>query len=250
MRINAWVHRHYLAALIALSFAWSIGLASASTIDAVTEDSSYSYLENGQVVGPATAVVTATLERAGLLDYQLAVYPWARAYDLARAEPNVLIYPLMRTPEREQNFKWIGEFEEIKSVLYKLRSRNDLSLQQLNDAKGLNTGVVRDDVREQYLRNIGFSRLVVSASAMDNLRKLLTGQVDVIPLSPRDARRFCEQLGMPLRNLEAVFSLDEITAHAYLAFSKQTPDEVVERAIVAFDQLKQEGQIRRLMLGR
>lgn len=249
MRIKAWVRRHYLAAWITLPLAWFIGLASATTLEAVTEDSSYSYLENGQVVGPATAVVTATLERAGLLDYHLAVYPWARAYDLARAEPNVLIYPLMRTPEREGGFKWVGEFEEIKSVLYKLRWRADLNLQQLSDARAWNTGVVRDDVREQYLRDKGFSRLVVSASPMDNFRKLLNGQVDAVPLSPRDARRFCEQLGVPFRDLEAVLTLDQITAHAYLAFSKQTPDDVVERTIAAFEQLKQEGQIRRLMLG-
>lgn len=250
MRINAWVGCRYLATLMTLWFAWPLGLASASTLEAVTEDSSYSYLENGQVAGPATAVVTATLERAGLMDYHLAIYPWARAYDLARAGPNVLIYPLMRTPEREQSFKWIGEFEEIKSVLYKLRRRNDLNLQELNDARGLNTGVVRDDVREQYLRAAGFSRLVVSASPMDNLRKLLNGQVDVVPLSPRDAQRFCEQLGIPMRDLEAMLTLNQITVHAYLAFSKQTPDEVVQRAVAAFAQLKQEGQVQRLMLER
>jgi polar amino acid transport system substrate-binding protein len=250
MRIKAWVRRYYLAAWVILSLAWPIGLVGASTLEAVTEDSSYSYLENGQVVGPATAVVTATLERAGLLDYHLAVYPWARAYDLALAEPNVLIYPLMRTPEREENFKWIGEFEEIKSVLYKLRWRADLNVQQLNDARAWNTGVVRDDVREQYLRDAGFSRLVVSASPMDNFRKLLNGQVDTVPLSPRDARRFCEQLGVPFRDLEALLTLDQITAHAYLAFSKQTPDAVVERTTAAFEQLKQEGQVARLMLGR
>jgi polar amino acid transport system substrate-binding protein len=224
--------------------AWSV------TLEAVTEDSSYSYLENGQVAGPATAVVTATLDRAGLSDYRLWLYPWARAYAIALVEPNVLIYPLIRTQDREHSFKWVGEFETIETVLYKLRRRSDLYLSTLDDAKEYDTGVVRDDVRDLYLRQAGFTRLVMSASPMDNLRKLLAGQVDVAPLSPRDARRFCEQLNVPFEALEAALTLDQVTAHAYIAFSLNTPDEVVRRATVAFEQLKKEGEVLRIMTPR
>ncbi|WP_263263246.1 transporter substrate-binding domain-containing protein [Pseudomonas sp. RIT-PI-S] len=239
--------RHGMATLL---LALAAGQSQAVTLEAVTEDSSYSYLENGRVAGPATAVVTATLNRAGLSDYRLMLYPWARAYDIALAEPNVLIYPIIRTQEREASFKWIGEFEEIQTVLYKLRRRTDLHLHELADAKAYDTGVVRDDVRHQYLRDSGFTRLVMSATAMDNFRKLLAGQVDVIPLSPRDARRFCEQLHIPFEELDPVMTLEQITAHAYLAFSLTTPDEVVRRATEAFDQLKQDGELQKLMTPR
>lgn len=132
-------------------------------------------------------------------------------------------------------------------MLYKLRSRVDLQVNELEDAKGLNTGVVRDDLRHTFLRNAGFTRLVVSASPLDNLRKLLTGQVDVMPLSPRDARYFYDILGERPDVLEPVIALDTITTHAYLAFSRTTPDEVVGRAVTAFEQLKREGIIKRLL---
>lgn len=251
MRINPLQGRGYhRACLAALLLALGARQAGAVSLEAVTEESSYSYVENGQVAGPATAVVTATLERAGLPDYRLALYPWARAYDIALAEPNVVIFPIIRTEEREQSFKWIGEFEVIQTVLYKLRQRTDLHLRELNDAKAFNTGVVREDVRHLYLRDAGFTRLVISASPMDNLRKLLAGQVDVVPLSPRDARRFCEQLNVPFQTLEPVMTLDQVTAHAYIAFSRATPDDVVRRATEAFDSLKKEGEVQRLMAPR
>lgn len=235
-----------VAALMVLTASQALG----QTIEAITEESSYSYLEGGKVAGPATTVVTAVLERAGLTDYHLAMYPWARAYDIALAEPNVLIFPIIRTPEREAHFKWVGEFEEIRSVLYKLRQRSDLDIAQLTDAQAHSVGVVRDDVRHQYLRGNGFTRLVISATPMDNFRKLLAGQVDVAPLSPRDARRFCDELGMPFETLEAIMPLDQITAHAYLAFSLGTSDAVVQRTMEAFRQLQRDGEVQRLMAPR
>lgn len=246
MRVTRWQPLHMsLLALLLLSLAPPPALAA--PIEAITEASSYSYLDEGKVAGPASEVVKATLEQAGLKDYHLALYPWARAYHIARAEPNVLIYPIIRTAERERLFKWVGEFEEIKTVLYRLQGHEGLELQDLDQAKAHTVGVVRDDVRDQYLRNAGFTRLVVSASALDNLRKLLAGQVDLIPLSPQDAQRFCEQLHIPFYTLKPVMGLEQITAHAYMAFSLATPDEVVQKAVDGFNLLKRQGKVRRLM---
>lgn len=233
--------------LVGLALMLAASQGQAARLEAITEESSYSYLENGHVAGPASEVVTATLRQAGLSDYGMAIYPWARAYDIALAEPDVLIYPIIRTEERERLFKWVGEFEEIQTVLYKLQGREGMELHDLADAKAFNMGVVRDDVRHQYLRREGFTRLVISASPMDNLRKLLAGQVDFVPLSPRDARRFCDQLHIPFFTLEPVMTLEQITAHAYLAFSLGTPDDIVRRATEAFEQLKQRGELERIM---
>jgi len=233
--------------LVGLVLVLASSQLEAARLEAITEESSYSYVENGQVAGPASDVVRATFQQAGFTDFGMAIYPWARAYDIALAEPDVLIFPLIRTQERERMFKWVGEFEEIQTVLYKLQGREGLEVRELADVKAFNMGVVRDDVRHQYLRGAGFTRLVISASPMDNLRKLLAGQVDFVPLSPRDARRFCEQLHIPLYSLEPVMTLEQITAHAYLAFSLGTPDDVVRRTTEAFEQLKQRGELERIM---
>jgi len=220
--------------------------ASAQTITAVTETTPYTYVANGRVVGSATQVLEQTLQRAGLTAYQVHVYPWARAYELALKEPNVLIFLIARTPARERQFHWAGEIMRIQYHLYRLKS-SPVEVKDLEAAKAYSIGVMRDDVRQQYLRSKGFERLVVSAQSLDNFQKLLRGQVDLVPLTTDDAASLCQQTGFDCAGLVRVLTLDEASTGLYMAYSLSTPAPVVQRTQEAFGQLKAEGQVQRLM---
>ncbi|MCW7541711.1 transporter substrate-binding domain-containing protein [Aquabacterium sp. A7-Y] len=236
--------------LLVVLLAMQAGLgAQAQTVQAVTEATSYSYLRDGKVSGPATEVVEATLQRAGL-DYRLNLYPWARAYDQARNQPNVLIYMIARTPERELGFKWVGEFMKMQYHLYKLKERKDVVVSSLQDARSYSVGVVRDDLRHQYLKSRGFAKVVVSAHNIDNFRKLVSRQIQLIPLPENDALSLCQEAGVNCADLERVLTLDELTASLYMAYGMSTPDQVVERTRAAFQKLKVEGWVGRVMQGR
>ena len=232
---------------IALLLALFCGSSPAQTIKGVTEDTSFSYLENGKVAGPASEVVEATLKRAGLNDYRLALYPWARAYDMAQQEPNVLIYLIARTTAREAMFKWAGEIMRIEYPVYKLRERKDIVAPDLQAAKNYTVGVLRDDVRHQYLQSQGFTKLVVSAQNADNFKKLLNQQVQLVPMPERDAIQLCADAKVDFAQLEQVFTLDALTTGLYMAYSQSTSDNIVARTRTAFNSLKAEGVIMRLM---
>src|SRR5512145_1222837 len=131
--------------LTTLALALACGTLPAQTIKAVTETSSYSRLENGKPAGPANEIAEATLKRAGFSGYSITLYPWARAYDMAQQEPNVLIYLIARTPEREPRFKWVGEFIRVDYFLYKLRDSKGVAVSSLDQARGYSIGVMRDD---------------------------------------------------------------------------------------------------------
>ena len=131
-------------------------VCQAQTIQAVTETTPYTYVEGGKVTGSATEVVELTLQRAGLTDYTLRLYPWARAYDMALKEPGVLIFLIARTAARENQFRWAGEIMKIQYHLYRLKSR-PLDIGTLESAKAYRIGVMRDDVRQQYLQAKGFA---------------------------------------------------------------------------------------------
>ncbi|MHA6495304.1 substrate-binding periplasmic protein [Pseudomonas borbori] len=219
----------------------------AETIKVVTEDTSYSYLENGKVAGPASAVVEATLQRAGLSDYRMILYPWARAYDMALQEPNVLIYLIARTPARERLFKWVGEIERIEYHLYKLREHEDIQVQGLADARRYSVGVVRDDVRHHYLEKQGFNKVVVAAQNRDIFRMLLNQQVQLIPMPERDAQTLSEDAKIDFASLEKVHTLDALTTGLYMAYSPTTEEELVTQTRTAFDSIKAEGMVKRLM---
>lgn len=238
-----------LAALAALVLACGAAPASAQTLQVVTESTPYSYLVDGHLAGPATEIVEATMRRAGFSDYRMTLYPWARAYDAARREPDTLIYLIARTPPREALFKWVGEFMRIDYHLYKLKDRRDIVVKRLDDARGYTIGTTRDDVRHQYLAAKGFGKLVVSAQNLDNFRKLVSRQIQLIPLPDSDAAMLCRETAFDCNQLEKVLTLDELSTGVYLAASTATADATVERLRAGFETLRADGTVRKLMVG-
>ncbi len=232
---------------VLLALALAAGQAPAQPLQVVTETTPYSYLSGDRVVGTATEVVEKTLQNAGLTDYQIRVYPWARAYDLALKEPNVLIFLIARTPAREAQFKWAGEIMKIQYHLYRLRARTEVQIKTLADAKNYTIGVLRDDVRQQYLKSKGFQRLVVSAQAIDSFNKLIGRQVDLLPLVEDDTAILCAQTHFDCAGIERVWTLDEASTGLYMAYSNATRDAVVQKTQAAFAKLKADGSVRKIM---
>ncbi len=230
-----------------LSGLLAAGGVQAQAIRAVTETTPYTFQKGDRVEGSATEVVEKTLQAAGLTDYQVKLYPWARAYDMALKEPGVLIFLIARTAAREQHFKWAGEIMKIQYHLYRLRDRSDISVKTLADAKNYTIGVMRDDVRQQYLQSRGFQRLAVSAQWIDNFNKLIKRQVDLVPLTQDDASSLCAEAHFDCAGLERVLTLDEASTGLYMAYSASTADSTVQRTRAAFDKLKADGTVRRIM---
>jgi len=237
MRLTAW---------IALSLGLLGPVVHADTLRVVTEDTAYTYLHDGKVAGPATEVVEATLQRAGLADYQIGLYPWARAYDMALQEPGVLVYLIARTSERDALFRWVGEIMRIEYHFYKLRAREDIQVPDLDAAKTYRIGVMREDVRHQYLQANGFSKIVVTAHNSDNFKRLLNGQVDLVPMPEQDMIALCNEAGLDPAMVEKVFTTNAST-QLYMAYSRRTDDATVLRTQAAFEQLRAEGAIARIM---
>lgn len=218
-------------------------LAHAQAVQAVTEDTAYTYVEHGRVAGPATQIVRATLARAGVNDASFDLYPWARAYEMALSQPNVLIYLIARSPAREHRFKWVGELMKNEYHLYKLAERTDIQAPDLDAARRYTVGVMRQDVRQQYLQQRGFERLVESSGNDENFRKLLAGRVDLIPLNSMVAAGLCEKYRFDCAALSRVLTLDELSVGLYMAFSQATEDAMVARLKRAYDSLKAEGAL-------
>lgn len=157
---------------------------SAVELKVVTEERPpYVYFSGRQIVGDATVAVEQTLQAANV-SYQINVYPWARSYKLALSQNNILIYPIIKTPEREPLFHWFCPILRGHPIyLIKLSSRTDIDINSLDDAKRFRIGVSREDWNEHFLVAEGFSateNLDVSADEESNLLQLIAGRVDMI----------------------------------------------------------------------
>ena len=246
VRPRRWAAGRVAGLVVTLSAAAPAVFAQAAPVTVVSEVTPYAYASDGVTPGPATDLVRMALERAGI-PAQLGVYPWARAYDMALNAPNVLIYLLVRTPEREPLFLWTAEILPLKYHLFRLSDRPEVAVAKLDDARHYTIGVIRDDVRHRYLAQHGFTMLALAARREDNFLRLLRRQVDLLPLTEVDAADICRQFKPSCPGLTRVATIDALTLGAYLAYSRGTPEELVVRTRAAFESLRADGTVRRLL---
>ncbi len=243
---GSWAAR--AIALLALAVGWP-ACVLAAPLRVVTEDyPPYSYLEAGRVGGYSTAVVRAVLAEAGLqADIQLM--PWARAYDLALHDERVLIYSIARTPAREDKFKWVGQVAPSDWSLYSLRG-HELGLKSLDDARRYSIATVFQDVGEQFLIEHGFDpqrNLQSSNKYEHNYEKLKLGRVDLWISNDFVAEYLARRAGDDPASLHAELRLQELGGDGlYMAFSRNTPDELVERCRRALEAVRADGRLREI----
>ncbi|MGH8810034.1 MAG: substrate-binding periplasmic protein [Noviherbaspirillum sp.] len=221
---------------------------AASPLTVVTEElPPYSHVENGEVVGMSTEVVKATLKRAGL-PYRIEIYPWARALSVAQSTDNVLIYSILRTPERDRMFKWVGTIAPRKAYFFKLRARRDVVVHTLEDAKWYAIGGVKDDARVQYLQSKGIEVKVLSTKEDLNIRQLEYGRIDLMIANEYTFNYRVKALGLAPHLFEKAFFLEEFSKNEFsMAFSLGTDDSLVAKTRAALERLKASGEYKRII---
>jgi polar amino acid transport system substrate-binding protein len=202
----------------------------------------YSYVERGQVTGYATELLAAALAHARI-DYSVQIYPWARAFQMARTQPNVLIYSIVRTPEREDQFQWIAQIAPRSVYLFKLRSRHDIKAHTVDDLRRYRIAANRGDVVEEQLHQLGLN---ADLAALDeaSLRKLVAGRVDLMVASERMLKDLCLRIAVRCEQLERVMLMPGLGDY-YVAASLETPAATVHALRAELDKLKSSGFMQR-----
>ena len=153
------------------------GLAQELTIVS-EENPPFNFIKDGIFTGSSTEVVREIMRRLNL-SAEIQVLTWARAYQLALSQPNVVLFSTARTKEREHLFHWVGPIYKVRFGFY-ARKGSGPYLSCLADAKKVSAiATYKDDVREQLLKSQGFTNLDSSKSPASNLKKLLAGRVDL-----------------------------------------------------------------------
>ncbi len=165
----------------------------------------YNYLDqNGQLQGMATEKVLQTLGNLSI-EADIEVFHWAKAIQLAEHEQNVFIFSIYRTQEREDRFQWICPLIETDPVaFYKLKSRQDISLDSVQDAKNYHTSVMRSDLTMAMLEQAGFEEGIHFSAVHDemtNVRKLIHGRIDLIVQEENALQYRLQQLGAKREDL-------------------------------------------------
>ena len=220
---------------------------TAQNVVPVTEDyPPFNFVVNGQLQGPGPDIVNAILKDLKI-DTKINVYPWARAYNMAKTEENVLIFSMSRTAAREHMFKWVGKIAQNNVYFFKLAGRSDVVVNSLDDAKKYNIGAVIADVKAQTLASLGFKHLDLISKGDINLKKLVGKRIDLMPSTILTVETFAKSLGLDKNQFKPIYKINELSTDLYMAFSKKTSDELVNKFRKSYKKLKANGTIAKIM---
>ncbi|CAM3633007.1 substrate-binding periplasmic protein [Roseateles saccharophilus] len=196
---------------------------------------------NGTVTGISTDIVRALLDTAGY-EYEITVYPWARAIALARTQVNTCVYSMSRTPEREALYKWVGPLVSNDWALF---ARSGASRPQtLDEAMMMRIGSYQGDAIVAFLQTRG--HLVDVAPSDDvNPRKLLAGRIDFWATGRLIGQYRLKQQG--IEGVEPVLNFNH--TEMYLACQIQLPDAQVLKLNQTLHGLEKSGAIKRIYAG-
>lgn len=194
-----------------------------------------------EVLGREGEKIREMLARTGYA-YKIDVLPWKRAFTMAQRDPYTCVYSTSRTPEREQQFKWVGPTDEAEWVLMG-RAGRKYNVHSLDDARKLRIGTYNGDARDEFLRARGFDVDGASDNAA-NPKKLMLDRIDLWAVGVRNNDLSAMAQFAAPEQLVPVLTFHHVKV--YLACNPSVPDEMVGRMNAALDAMRKDGTFTRL----
>ena len=218
--------------------------SSHQTFKIMTEEyPPYNFAENGKITGASTEIVQELLKRVGHRD-NIKLHSWSLAYKLIQEKAGHILFSTTKTRDREKLFKWVGPLLPQKLVFF-ARKGSNYSFSTVTEAKKVGRiGVYRDDVGDLLLKEKGFKNLDRVIDNQLNPKKLVAKRIDLWLVGELVGNHLAVKAGLADK-IEKVF--DVLTRPLYIAFSKDTPDSVIEKWQKNLDEMKADGTYKRIL---
>ncbi|WP_196160426.1 ABC transporter substrate-binding protein [Reinekea sp. G2M2-21] len=205
-----------------------------------TELPPYSFAQDGNTQGISTDILRQVLAEAGVGKgtETIDLFPWARLYKTLLNDPNTLAFSLARTKDREPLFQWIGPITTMKIGLIASKDSH-IVIESMDDLYELRIGIQPESAPAQLLMSQGVpvESFDYASTAEQNLKKLLSGRIDVFGFSLDSAWYIMKQIDMNPQDFEAVYILSEV--ELYFAMNAQADPVLVGKLQRALEKLKQ-----------
>lgn len=199
------------------------------------EEPPTNYLEDGEIAGTTVDLVREMARRLGETA-QIDFLPPARAFLLARTNPDRMLFTAALTEERRAlGYRAIGPVISRRHILY-ARKGSNLELRTLKDlvARGLTVSGMDADWRTSFLQEAGVL-VETTPQHLLNLRKLMARRTDLWVSSDIEAPSILAEAGVDRSAIEEAIVLR--TAPSYILVSKGTDPATLARWRTAFDEV-------------
>lgn len=207
----------------------------------------YQIVKNNQISGFSAAVVSTVLQRMGVAEIELSVYPWKRAVMMMKRGAADGLFSANYTKPRTAFARYPDEAIVQAPWVIWTREEDGLTFDSWKDLAGLSVGLVRGYSYTpefwQFVRDQACYEEVVDDE--QNFKKLSAGRVDVIVAELGNGRYLLKRLGLK--------GIVPLTRHPvkvdglYLIFSRtKVPDSFVQRFSRELARFKQTPLYRQL----
>lgn len=233
----------FIVALIPLS-------GHTTTIRFVAEDlPPYHYLDPiGKPTGALVEVARQLLAHTGLQG-QIEIMPMARALHEMRAKDNTLLLSWLKTPERAQNYRFLGVMCHAQAYLIGLKDRS-FSLQDLNSARQHRVSTIRGYYSERFLRAAGYSEdheLVLVSHYQTLWHMLFKGRTDLVLTNAQTINKELSALGLPAEQVERKLAVPAFPSELHLATSLDFNQQQADQLMSALASLKDSGKYQQIL---
>ncbi len=190
------------------------------------------------VTGISTELVQELLTRTKI-DFKIIILPWKRAIYYAKKNKNYGVYSTTRSSQREKQFKWVGPLAPNDWSFF-AKKGSGIHINSLKEAEQYRIGGYIGDALTEYIEKKG---IPVDKSVLDdvNLDKLGRDRIDLWAAGNLLGAYRAQKAGIPI---ERIFTFQK--SYLWLAFNKNTPDEMIENLNKTLANIKKDGTINRI----
>ncbi len=200
--------------------------------------------ESGKIVGLSTDIIQHIAIDSGMTINSWRIAPWARAFKETQRSPNSILYTVVGNSERRKTFHLIGPVSDRNQYLYKLKSRKDIVVNSIEDAKKYVIGAVYGTAITDLLLSKGLKPHKV-AKHDQTVKMLLKGRIDLVVHLDYSLACIAKSLGEKYSTFEPVLLVDGSKKY-YIAINKYSSPSVIENFENSFKKLKNSGALSKI----
>lgn len=201
----------------------------------------------GYVVKFVEAIVEEASKSIEVEIANIYFMPWKRALRNTQHNENTLFFSISRTPEREDNYHWIGEVSPYEVSLYRHVGGSAVDVHSVSDLKDYRFAAQVSSAFEEWLKEQGFNQIVPVNYGKEAIRLLKAHRVDLAPLVDASYYYRMEQYDFEPSEFVKVMKVDSLSKSLWLVTGKKTSRHVVEALTASFESLKAKGALQHLI---
>ena len=202
-----------------------------------------SFMRDGHADGLVVELVAAIQQRLGRPE-RVEIIPWGRANALAKAEPNVMLASVVRTPEREAVLHFVGPVFTTRVSAYVVKGRLAELRRKDPGLRKVRAGGQRGSIFVSLPRRMGYNLTDEANTADAAAKMLMLRRFDLWFEAEELMPASMEQAGYRPDAVELAFNLS-VNA-VYFAFSKGTSAATIVEWSDALRDMKRDGSLLKI----